>query len=109
MAYKWPDKDPDELADFSVDWSRFLTGVTDGEDTISSVTWLVNGEALGSFESLGGVGGDLMLQSTTNTTTVATVRFSAGINGTRYKVTCRITTLDGNIYERDIFLKVRSK
>ncbi len=107
MAYKWPDLDPDEIADFSVDWSRFLTSV--GGDTIASVVWQVNGETLGSFESFGGVGGDLMVQSPTNTDTVATVRFSSGINGTRYKVTCRITTTDGNVYERVIFLRVRSR
>jgi len=33
MAYKWPDKDPDEVVDYSVDWSRFL-----GDDTISAAT-----------------------------------------------------------------------
>jgi hypothetical protein len=36
MSYKWPDKDPDEMLDYSVDWSRFL-----GDDTISSVTWYI--------------------------------------------------------------------
>ena len=24
MSYKWPDKDPDETIDYSVDWSRFI-------------------------------------------------------------------------------------
>ena len=28
MAYKWPDLDPDEVADFSVDWGRFLGDLT---------------------------------------------------------------------------------
>lgn len=36
MSYKWPDKDPDEILDYSVDWSRFL-----GDDTVSAVTWYV--------------------------------------------------------------------
>lgn len=107
MAYKWPDLDPDELADFSVDWSRFLTSVDN--DTIASVTWLVNGEILTTFTSVGGISGELTLTSPTNTDTVATVRFSNGVNGTKYKVTCRITTATSRVYERNIFLRVRSR
>ncbi len=37
MALKWPNKDPDELTDYSIDWSRFITPAT-----ISSVTWYVD-------------------------------------------------------------------
>ena len=36
MSYKWPDKDPDETIDYSVDWSRFL-----GSNTISAIVWSV--------------------------------------------------------------------
>ena len=36
MSYRWPDKDKDEIVDYSVDWSRFL-----GEDTLSSATWFI--------------------------------------------------------------------
>jgi len=36
MSLKWPNKDPDETLDYSVDWSRFL-----GEATVVSVTWYV--------------------------------------------------------------------
>ena len=37
MSYKWPDKDKDEVLDYSIDWSRFL-----GDDTISGVTWFID-------------------------------------------------------------------
>ena len=37
MSYKWPDKDKDEILDYSIDWSRFL-----GDDTISGVTWFID-------------------------------------------------------------------
>ena len=37
MSYKWPDKDKDEILDYSIDWSRFL-----GDDTISGVSWFVD-------------------------------------------------------------------
>ena len=36
MSYKWPDKDKDEIVDYSVDWSRFLK-----DDTITSATWYI--------------------------------------------------------------------
>jgi hypothetical protein len=37
MALRFPDKDPDEKLDYTVDWSRYLNG----EVTISSVTWKI--------------------------------------------------------------------
>ena len=45
----------------------------------------------------------------TNTTTVATIRLTGGNAGTKYKVTCRITTADGLKYERTINIAVREK
>ena len=103
MAYKWPDKDPDEIADFSVDWSRFL-----GTDTIASVVWLANDTVLAINVSLGGENNEIILIQPTNTNTVATARFVGGVNGKRYKITCRITTADSTVFERNIFLRVRS-
>ena len=28
MAFKWPNKDPDEQLDYSIDWSRYLDTAT---------------------------------------------------------------------------------
>lgn len=101
MAYKWPDLDPNEIQAYSVDWSRFLnTG-----DTISSVAWLVNGTITGSYE----ITDNLTLVQPTNTTTVATVRITGGTVGQRYKISCRVTTADGLIYERSINLTIREQ
>jgi hypothetical protein len=101
MAYKWPDLDPNEIQAYSVDWSRFLnTG-----DTISSVLWLIDGSITGSYETYQ----NLTLIQPTNTTTVATVRISGGNVGQRYKISCRITTADGLVYERGIFLTIREQ
>jgi hypothetical protein len=101
MSYKWPDLDPNEIQAYSVDWSRFLnTG-----DTISSVAWLVNGTVTGSY----GITDNLTLVQHTNTTTVATVRITGGNVGTKYKISCRITTADGLVYERSIFLTIREQ
>ena len=107
MAYKWPNHDPDEVVDYSVDWSRFL-----GTDTIinDGVTWKVNGETLTDSQSYSGDSSNpLLLVQPTNTSTVATVRFGAGVVGTRYKITCQITTAAGLTYQRTIYLTVREK
>lgn len=101
MAYKWPDLDPNELQAYSVDWSRFLNS----GDTISSVAWLINGLAAVSYSSVDG----LTLVQPTNTDTVATARFTGGNVGTKYKISCRVTTAEGLIYERSIFLTIREQ
>jgi hypothetical protein len=38
MAFKFPDKDPDEKLDYTVDWSRYLQR---DDLTIASVTWKI--------------------------------------------------------------------
>jgi len=101
MAYKWPDLDPNEIQAYSVDWSRFLNA----GDAISSVTWLVNGTVTGSY----GITDNLSLVQPTNTTTVATVRITGGNVGTKYKISCRVTTTDGLVYERAINLTIREQ
>lgn len=105
MSYKWPDKDPDEIQDYSVDWSRFL-----GSDTVSAATWFIK-DADGTKEQLSDsevVDGLQFVQGTISGK-VATARFSLGTNNKRYTVTCRITTGEGLQYERSIFLRVKEK
>ena len=101
MAYKWPDLDPNEIQAYSVDWSRFLNT----NDTIASVAWYVNGVLTPSYTTTE----NLNLIQPTNTNTVATVRITGGNVGQKYKITCRITTADGLIYERSIFLTIREQ
>ena len=36
MSFRWPSKDPDEILDYSVDWSRFLDTAI-----ITDVVWFV--------------------------------------------------------------------
>ena len=105
MSYKWPDKDPDEIADFSVDWSRFIPN-----DTLSAVKWFVD-DANGTKEEVSAteIVNGLQFVSPTLSGKVATARFSLGTNNVRYKVTCQITTGNGLVFERAIFLKVKEK
>lgn len=105
MAYKWPDKDKDEIVDYSVDWSRFLN-----TDTISAVTWYVHdADGVKTEVSPAQVVDGLQYVNTTFTDTVSTIRLSLGTNNKRYTITCRITTAAGLQYERSIFLRVKEK
>jgi len=105
MAYKWPDKDKDEIVDYSVDWSRFL-----GTDIISAVTWYIK-DAAGVKTQVADSAVVNGLQFVTGTISgkVSTARFSLGTNNIRYTITCSITTGSGLQYERSIFLRVREK
>jgi hypothetical protein len=105
MSYRWPDKDKDEIVDYSVDWSRFL-----GDDTVAAATWYIK-DASGVatlVEDSDTVNG---LQFVTGTLSgkVSTARFSLGTNNIRYTIICRISTGSGLQYERSIFLRVREK
>ena len=105
MSYKWPDKDPDETIDYSVDWSRFIP-----DDTISAVTWFVNDasdvkEQVSNTEIVNG----LQFVQPSLSGKVATARFAAGTNNIKYKITCRILTGNGLTFERSIFLRVKEK
>lgn len=106
MSLKWPNKDPDELADYSIDWSRFITPAT-----INSVTWSVD-DADGVKTELvpsGQVVHGIQLVSATNTDSVATARMGLGTDNIKYRLYCTITTSDGLIFERTVFLRVREK
>src|SRR5210317_1910966 len=97
MSLKWPNKDPDEILDYSIDWSRFL-----GSATISSVTWYVDNadgvktELIPSGQLVNGI----QLISATNTNTVTTARLGSGTNNILYQFYCQITSSDGLVVER---------
>ena len=105
MSYKWPDKDKDEILDYSVDWSRFL-----GTDTISAVTWYIaDADDVKVQVADSDVVNGLQFVTSTATTTVSTIRLSLGTNNVRYKITCQINTAQGLQYERTLFVRVREK
>ena len=105
MSYKWPDKDKDELLDYSIDWSRFL-----GDDTISGVSWFIDdADGVKTAVDAADVVNGLQMVQKTNTLTVATIRLSLGTNNFRYKVSCKITTVEGLQYERSVFVRVKEK
>ncbi len=179
MSFRWPNKDPDETLDYSIDWSRYL-----GSATISSVQWLIvddqtttlSADITASATSItltdasifttntndtqlkigseileydsGGIssntvtvtrgadsttaaahssgdvvsGGEVPIiasvqvtvngltvpaNTISNTTTVATIRFSGGTNNRTYKIICRITDSSNLTSERSVRLKIK--
>jgi hypothetical protein len=106
MSYRWPNKDPDETLDYSIDWSRFLgAGVT-----IVSVQWFVdNASGVKTLIGNGQIINSIQNVSQTNTPTVATINIGSGINNVEYKFYCRITDSSGSQAERVVKLRVKER
>lgn len=90
MALTWPFKDPNEVLDYSVDWSARL-----GSDTISASTWVVPS--------------GITKNSDSNTTTATTIWLSGGTEGDSYSLVNRVVTAGGRTFDQTIKLKVKSK
>lgn len=106
MSYRWPNKDPDEVLDYSIDWSRFLRSSA----TIASVAWFVD-DADGvktPFLPVTVVNG-LQPVSVTNTRTVSTIYVGLGTDNKTYKLYCRMTDTQGRIAERTVVLPVKER
>ena len=88
MAFK---KDPDAVLDYTVDWTEYLTAIS---DTISSVTWILSS--------------GITKVSQSNTTTTATAFVSGGVSDVE-TLTCRIVTAGGRTDDRTIQLKIVSR
>lgn len=105
MSFKWPNKDPDEVLDYSVDWSRWIASAT-----ITGVTWYVDNEnnvktELNDSDIVNGI----QCVSRTNTDTVATIYLGQGVVNTNYKFYCKISTTAGSVAERTIRLRVKEQ
>lgn len=115
MSFRWPNKDPDEQLDYSVDWERFLQGAT-----IDSVQWyvkstlydtkteLASGETLTAASS-SATTDSIQNVSQTNTDTVATINISGGQNNVEYTFFCRMIDSTGSQAERSIKLRVKER
>lgn len=105
MSFRWPNKDPDEQLDYSVDWSRFLNGAT-----ISSITWYVdNASGVKTAITAGSTVNGIQNVAQTISNGVATINLGLGTNNTEYKFTCHMVDNTGNIAERVIRLRVKEQ
>jgi hypothetical protein len=89
----WDPKDPDEIKDYSYDWTAILNG-----DTISTSTWSVAS------------GTGLIINSPASSFSGAITKFwaSSGTLGQTYSMLNRITTAGGRTYDRTRKLKMKS-
>lgn len=116
MSFKWPNKDPDETLDYSMDWSRFLgyNHTTSSGATIVANLWFiddssgvktqisssVNTTVNGITTVFGGIVRD-------STNTVCTIRLSSGTVNQTYKITSQITDTTGLKSERVVKLRIK--
>jgi len=105
MSFKWPNKDPDETLDYSVDWSRWLNGAT-----ISTIVWYVDNSA-GAKTALtaGNTVNGLQNVAQTISGGVATINLGLGTNNTEYKIYCNMSDSSGNVAERVIRFRIKEQ
>lgn len=86
----WPDKDPTDVLDYSINWSGRLSG-----DTILT----------SSFDVPAGLTKD----AETNTNETSTLWLSGGTAGISYTITCTVTTAAGRTWQESVRIVVREK
>lgn len=88
----WPPKDPDEILDYSLNWSGRLNG-----DTIATSSWTIADTSL-------------IRASATFSNTSATIWLSGGtVNSTPVAVTSQITTAGGRTMNQTVYIKIVNK
>ena len=105
MSFKWPNKDKDEVLDYSVDWSRWLDGAS-----ISSSTWFVDNEngiktAISDGQTVNGI---QRVSATTNGG-ITTIHLGLGTPNKEYKFYCQIQDSTGSTAERVIKLNIKEQ
>lgn len=91
LAFLHP-KDPDEVIDYDLDWSRQLSR---DADTIATSAWTVPS--------------GITQDDSENTDTLAKIWLSGGTNGESYLLINHITTAAGRVFERTVKLRVKSR
>ena len=105
MSFKWPNKDPDETLDYSIDWSRFIDTAT-----ISSARWYVDdASSAKTLITAGSVVNGLQNVSQTISNGVTTIYLGLGTVNTEYKIYCQITDNQGLVAERVVRLRIKEQ
>lgn len=87
----WPDKDPNEKLDYTIDWSAALVAT----DTITASEWTIPEGITATAQTFDN--------------TKAIVWLSGGAEGVKYAVANRVTTAGGRIMERTVTIKIKSR
>ena len=89
-GYYAPEKDPDAVLDYAIDWEKWLNG-----DTIATSEWTVPAGIVAGARS--------------NTDTTTTIWLAGGTVGETYAIENRITTLGGRIQDQPFKITIREK
>jgi hypothetical protein len=105
VSFKWPNKDKDEVLDYSVDWTRWLNGAS-----ITSALWFVDDEdnvktAIANTETVNGI----QRVSSTITNGITTIHLGLGTPNKEYKFYCQIQDSTGSTAERVIKLNIKEQ
>jgi len=87
-------KDPDDVLDYTWDWTEWLDAIV---DTISSKSIVVSGTVVEDSS--------LIVSGSKKVTAV----LSGGTLNETHRVTCRIVTAGGRTADRSIYLKMRER
>lgn len=90
MTLVWPNKDPDEVLDYVVDWADRLDG-----DTIAESTWIVPD--------------GITKVSDGHDDSTVTIWLSGGTIGTAYSLVNRIVTAAARTMDQTVRLKIRAR
>jgi len=100
MALSYPNKDPDAVLDYGLDWTAWLPS----GDTIQSSEWIVTMNS-GAVVMSGG----LVVDSSTHDSNSTLVWLSGGDAGTTYKLTNRIITTDGRTQDQTVSIIIEER
>lgn len=106
MSMKWPNKDPNEILDFGIDWSRFLRP---GE-VITSSTWFIVSDSNEVLSFSPGTTYDTLVNVLSGSdTSVTTITIAGGTNNKQYKLKCRVTLSTDLVADRSILLPIKER
>jgi hypothetical protein len=92
------EKDPNAVLDYSIDWADWLLAC-EPDDTIQTHQIVLQAASALVVEQ----------SATVNAGTRVTFWLSGGTAGTVERVVCRITTADGRIDDRSVWIKIKER
>lgn len=106
MSFKWPSKSPDEIQDYSLDWSRVLETST----MITGVAYLIEyeGQPKVAFPSTETIYG-LTHNANSISGKITTIFLASGVLNRNYKIFCQITDSLGRVTERAVTISMRPR
>lgn len=106
MALRWPFKDPDEILDYYVDWTRRLYSESELEQSDAGET-VVPADTISTSTFTLPAG--ITANSSSNTTTVSQLWLSGGSIGQTYAILNEIVTAGGRRMDQTIRIRVNTK